>query len=273
MLASLLSLQRTLAMAGWEREKGLGDCIRADHGLGRVGSRFFSFWWFWLGWVQYSKSTRLQIWKDCVSAFKAQLDKIWLHQAVKFVSCIGLGPNFSTWVGLGQSADGLGWIGSHKVDPWTTLDCMQWRWRGEGWGAVRPARWWIRAESGCGCCRWSDASCRYVNCGAGPARCCRTPRWIAPASVRGCSLHNLPAPAVPGRRTPAGDGRCAWRGGWGRVRVRAAVGRCPLAGRRVASSVRGSWAWPERLPVFALTQCSSVSRHNTASAPSLSHYP
>ena len=25
------------------------------------------------------------------------------------------------WVGLGQSADGLGWIGSHKIDPWTTL--------------------------------------------------------------------------------------------------------------------------------------------------------
>ena len=25
------------------------------------------------------------------------------------------------WVGLGQSADGLGWVGSHKMDPWTTL--------------------------------------------------------------------------------------------------------------------------------------------------------
>ena len=25
------------------------------------------------------------------------------------------------WVGLGQSADGLGWIGSHRMDPWTTL--------------------------------------------------------------------------------------------------------------------------------------------------------
>ena len=24
-------------------------------------------------------------------------------------------------VGFGQSADGLGWIGSHKMDPWTTL--------------------------------------------------------------------------------------------------------------------------------------------------------
>ena len=25
------------------------------------------------------------------------------------------------WVGLGQSVDGLGWIGSHEMDPWTTL--------------------------------------------------------------------------------------------------------------------------------------------------------
>ena len=40
---------------------------------------------------------------------------------------VALGPNFSTynglgWVGSGQSADGLGWIGSHKMDPWTTLE-------------------------------------------------------------------------------------------------------------------------------------------------------
>ena len=37
---------------------------------------------------------------------------------------IGLGPNFPLvvgWVGLGQSADGLGWIGSHKMDSCTTL--------------------------------------------------------------------------------------------------------------------------------------------------------
>ena len=25
------------------------------------------------------------------------------------------------WVGLGQSADGLVWIGSHEMEPWTTL--------------------------------------------------------------------------------------------------------------------------------------------------------
>jgi len=37
---------------------------------------------------------------------------------------VGLGPIFSLivgWVGLGQSADGMGWVGSHKMDPWTTL--------------------------------------------------------------------------------------------------------------------------------------------------------
>jgi len=42
-----------------------------------------------LGWVHYSKSTK--IWKDCVNAFKARLDKIWLYQSVKFISCIFLG--------------------------------------------------------------------------------------------------------------------------------------------------------------------------------------
>jgi len=26
------------------------------------------------------------------------------------------------WVGLGKSTDGLGWIRSHKMDPWTTLN-------------------------------------------------------------------------------------------------------------------------------------------------------
>jgi len=25
------------------------------------------------------------------------------------------------WVGLGQPVNGPGWIGSHKMDPWTTL--------------------------------------------------------------------------------------------------------------------------------------------------------
>jgi len=37
-----------------------------------------------------------------------------------------MGPFFSLvlgWIGLGQSADGLGWVESHKMDPWdwTTL--------------------------------------------------------------------------------------------------------------------------------------------------------
>jgi len=39
---------------------------------------------------------------------------------------VELGPDFSTCsdlgrVGLSQSADGLGWIGSHKMDPWTLM--------------------------------------------------------------------------------------------------------------------------------------------------------
>ena len=34
-----------------------------------------------MGWVHYSKSTKIG--KDYVTAFKARLDKIWLHEAVK----------------------------------------------------------------------------------------------------------------------------------------------------------------------------------------------
>jgi len=47
-------------------------------GLGRDFSVFGG-----LGWVYYSKSTK-KICKDYLDAFKARLDKIWLHQAVKF---------------------------------------------------------------------------------------------------------------------------------------------------------------------------------------------
>ena len=31
------------------------------------------------------------------------------------------------WVKLGRSADGLGWIGLHKMDPWTILAASQCR--------------------------------------------------------------------------------------------------------------------------------------------------
>ena len=65
-----------------------------------------------LGWVHYSKSTKSL--KGFFNAFKARLDKTWLHQAVKLLVVLG-------WVGLGQSAERLGLIGSHKMDPMTTL--------------------------------------------------------------------------------------------------------------------------------------------------------
>ena len=76
-------------------------------GLGWV--EIFQIWW-----VGSIVAKVLKFRKDYVNAFKARLDEIWLHQAVKFVSCIGLGPNFPT-------CNWLGWIGSHKMDPWTTL--------------------------------------------------------------------------------------------------------------------------------------------------------
>ena len=97
--------------------------VRLGCRVGWVGSRFFSFWWVGLDSVHYSKSTGLQkIGKDYVNALKARLDKIWLHQAVKFdftvdlttklqaqllvlLSMVELGQNFPT-------CSGLGWVGS-----------------------------------------------------------------------------------------------------------------------------------------------------------------
>jgi len=54
-------------------------------------------------------------------AYRALLSMDWADPSVGlgwvqfFLLVVGL-------VGLGQSADGLGWIGSHKMDPWTTPD-------------------------------------------------------------------------------------------------------------------------------------------------------
>jgi len=44
-----------------------------------------------LGWAGSTIAKVLKFRKDYVNAFKARLDKIWFHQAVKFVSCVGLG--------------------------------------------------------------------------------------------------------------------------------------------------------------------------------------
>ena len=48
-------------------------------GLGRDFSVFG-----WLGWVGSTIAKVQKTLKDCFNAFKARLDKIWLHQAVKF---------------------------------------------------------------------------------------------------------------------------------------------------------------------------------------------
>jgi len=75
-------------------------------GLVWVGSGWVEIFQFLVGWVHNSIS--IKILQDYVNAFKARSDKIWLHETVKFVSCIGwvgLCPNFPTY-------NGLGWVGS-----------------------------------------------------------------------------------------------------------------------------------------------------------------
>ena len=71
--------------------------VGLTHGLGSNGSGWVDIFQFLVGCIGLIGSTIakvLNFWKDYVDAFKARLDKIWLQQAVKFVSCIGLG-----WVG------------------------------------------------------------------------------------------------------------------------------------------------------------------------------
>ena len=51
------------------------------------------------------------------------------------------------WVGSGQSADGLGWIGSHKMDSWTTLIALL------APAAVLSSRWrYPSTQSWASCC-------------------------------------------------------------------------------------------------------------------------
>ena len=80
--------------------------------MGWDGSRFFSFWW-----VGSTIGKVLKIWKDYVNAFKARLDKIWLYQAVEFVSCSWLGRVGSKFF---FACSWLGWVGS--VRWWVGLD-------------------------------------------------------------------------------------------------------------------------------------------------------
>jgi len=58
--------------------------------MGWVELGWVEIFQFLVGWVHSSKSTKI-LKGLYVNAFKTRLDKIWLQQAVKFVSCIGLG--------------------------------------------------------------------------------------------------------------------------------------------------------------------------------------
>ena len=89
--------------------------FRVVHGLGWVElGRDFSVVGG-LGWVGSTIEKILKLWNDYVNAFKARLDKIWLHQAVTFISCIGLGPNFPTSSRLGWVSQLMGWVGSGQL--------------------------------------------------------------------------------------------------------------------------------------------------------------
>jgi len=76
--------------------------------------------WIGLGRVGSTVPKVLTFWKDYVDAFKARLDTIWLHQAVKFVSCIVLGRDWVRIFPFEMDWVGLDWVGS--VSWWVGLD-------------------------------------------------------------------------------------------------------------------------------------------------------
>jgi len=87
------SVLDTLKIRVWERSccwfyHVVVSMSRVVHGLGwpmgLVGLGWVEIFQFLVGWVGSTIAKVLKIWKDYFNAFKARLDKIWLHQAVKF---------------------------------------------------------------------------------------------------------------------------------------------------------------------------------------------
>jgi len=77
--------------------------------------------WVAFGWMGYTPAKVVKlILKDYVDVFKARSDKIWLHQAVTFVSCIGFGRvgsvTVSRWVGLDRVTQN-GRVDNSAIDP------------------------------------------------------------------------------------------------------------------------------------------------------------
>jgi len=69
------------------------------------------------GWVGSTIAKVVKFWKAYVNALKARLDKIWLHRAVKYVSCIGSGRVGSQILPLVVSRVGSvsWWVGLDRV--------------------------------------------------------------------------------------------------------------------------------------------------------------
>ena len=89
---------------------------RVVHGLGWV-----EIFQFLVGWAGSSTDKVLKIWQDYVNAFKARLDTIWFHQAVKFdftADLIGTGNRQVLCIKIRHyqtassivSCIGLGWV-------------------------------------------------------------------------------------------------------------------------------------------------------------------
>ena len=76
-----ISKTQFAVLGSWSQGTSRQSCpwVGLTHGLGWV-----EIFQFLVGWVGSTITKVLKILKDYFNAFKAWLDKIWLHQAVKF---------------------------------------------------------------------------------------------------------------------------------------------------------------------------------------------
>jgi len=102
-----LAYTRVVHGLGWV---GLGRDFSAFCGLGCVGCTIAEVLKFERIMLMHLEHGQISF--GCTKQLNLLVALCWVG--------LGLFPLVVGWAGLDQSADGLGWIESHKMDPWTT---------------------------------------------------------------------------------------------------------------------------------------------------------
>jgi len=98
-----------------------------------------------LGWVGSTTAKVLKIWKDYFNAFKAQLDQIWLHQAVK-LDFMGRSDRYQKLIRRSNKVimlanDSQYCVGSGWVQIFFTCSGLRWVSQLIGWVGLGHKKW------------------------------------------------------------------------------------------------------------------------------------